>query len=62
MGLPKSRELGGRVLDAALSASFRSAHPVREVESYGRRTHAGPRESGFDRQMLEELRSLGYIQ
>ncbi len=62
VGLPKSRELGGRVLDAALSASFRSAHPVREVESYGRRKHAGPRESGFDRQMLEELRSRGYIQ
>lgn len=62
VGLPKSRELSGRVLDAALAASFRTAHPVREVESYGRRTHAGPRESGFDRQMLEELRSLGYIQ
>ena len=62
VGLPKSRELGGRVLDAALSAPFRSGHPAREVATYGRRTHAGPRESGFDAQMLEELRSLGYIQ
>lgn len=62
VGLPRSRELGGRVLDAAVAASFRAAHPPREVATYGRRTHAGPRESGFDAQMLEELRSLGYIQ
>ena len=60
-GLPRSRELPGRVLEAALNAGFRQAHPVRTVESYGRRRAARPAESAFDRDMLEELRSLGYI-
>jgi len=61
-GLPRSRELPGRVLEAALDAGFRQAHPVRTVDSYGRRRVARPAESAFDREMLEELRSLGYIQ
>jgi hypothetical protein len=61
-GLPASRELEGRVLEQALAAPFRAAHPVRWVDSYGRRPTAGPAESAFDREMLEELRSLGYVQ
>jgi hypothetical protein len=61
-GLPRSRELEGVVLEAPLAADFRKAHPVRTVESYGRRRVARRAESAFDRDMLEELRSLGYIQ
>ena len=61
VGLPVSRELPGRVLEAALTPEFRARHPVRAVASYGRRPPAGPAESGFDRAVLEELRSLGYI-
>ena len=61
-GLPKSQELGGTVLEAAFDAGFRSAHPVRTVASYGRRPQARATESAFDRDMLEELRALGYIQ
>ena len=62
MGLPVSDELEGRVLESALSPAFRSAHPVRRVPSYGMRPPGRLRESAFDREMLEELRSLGYIQ
>ena len=60
-GLPISRELDGAVLEAALEPRFLSAHPVRTVPSYGQRKPARPTESAFDREMLEELRSLGYI-
>ena len=60
-GLPASRELGGRVLEAALAPAFRNTHPVRVVESYGSRARSGPAESAFDHEMLEELRSLGYV-
>jgi hypothetical protein len=60
-GLPRSRELSGQVLEAALHGDFRRAHPVRTVDSYGRRRAARAAESAFDRDMLEELRSLGYI-
>lgn len=62
LGLPTSREMDGRVLEAALSTAFRTAHPVRTVDSYGTRAAARPTESRFDEAMLEELRSLGYIQ
>jgi hypothetical protein len=61
-GLPRSRELAGQVLEAALRADFRQSHPVRVVDSYGSRRAARPAESAFDRDMLEELRALGYIQ
>jgi len=61
LGLPISQELGGRVLEEMLAPSFREAYPVRRVTHYGRRQPA-PAASGFDREMIEELRSLGYIQ
>jgi hypothetical protein len=61
-GLPQSRELEGRVLEDALSPAFRAAHPVRTVASYGRRAPGRPAESAFDHDMLEQLRSLGYVQ
>ncbi len=60
-GLPASAELNGRVLEGALTPEFLAAHPVRRVASYGRRPRARHAESAFDRDVLEELRSLGYI-
>ena len=61
-GLPKSDELLGTVLESALEPAFRDAHPVRTVAGYGRRLQARSAESAFDREMLEELKALGYIQ
>jgi hypothetical protein len=61
-GLPTSRELPGAVLEAALSPEFRASHPVRVVASLGRRAARPAAESSFDRDVIEELRSLGYIQ
>lgn len=62
VGLPVSRELEGHVLLAALTPAFREQHPLRQVDTYGQRRSAAPAESRFDRQMIEELRSLGYVQ
>ena len=62
VGLPKSDELPGTVIESALEAGFKAAHPVRTVASYGRRPQAKSAESAFDRDMLEELKALGYIQ
>jgi len=62
LGLPRSRELDGQVLEAALSDEFRRAHPVRSVGSYGRRPPSRPADSPFDDEVLEQLKSLGYIQ
>jgi len=62
LGMPKSRELEGRVLEAALSEAFRREHPLRSVDTYGRRPPARPADSAFDQDVLEQLKSLGYIQ
>jgi hypothetical protein len=62
LGLPCSRELDGRVLEGALRESFRRDHPVRMVDSYGRRPLSSPTESDLDQDVLEQLKSLGYIQ
>ncbi len=61
-GLPVSRELEGQALEGFLEPAFRQRHPVRRVERYGPRPASRPAESGFDREMVEQLRSLGYIQ
>ncbi len=61
LGLPTSRELDGRVLEPALSESFRRNHPVRLVDSYGRPPSRAA-QSDFDQDVLEQLKSLGYIQ
>lgn len=62
LGLPTSAEFSGHVLEGALAPAFRAAHPVRVVASLGRRSTARAADSAFDEPMLEELRSLGYIQ
>ena len=61
VGLPTSRELRGRVLEAAFDPGFCRAHPVRTVSSLGRRPTSRAAQSDFDAQMLEELKSLGYV-
>jgi hypothetical protein len=62
LGLPVSREFEGRVLTAAFAEDFAKAHAVRTVATFGRRAATRQAESAFDRDMLEELKSLGYIQ
>ena len=62
LGVPRSRELEGQVLEAALSEAFRREHPVRSVDTYGRRPPSRPADSAFDKDVLEQLKSLGYIQ
>jgi hypothetical protein len=61
VGLPVSAELDGRVIEGALDEEFQRAHPIARVERYGRRPPSTAA-SGFDADMVEELRSLGYIQ
>jgi hypothetical protein len=62
LGVPRSRELDGQVLEAAFSEAFRRDHPVRLVDSYGRRPPSRAAQSDFDQDVLEQLKSLGYIQ
>lgn len=57
--LPTSRELPGRVPDACVAPGW---SPRGAVETFGRRADAGRgADSDFDPEMLERLRSLGYL-
>jgi predicted AlkP superfamily phosphohydrolase/phosphomutase len=62
LDVPLSRDLQGKVLQDALDPAFNRAHPVTWVETYGPLEHGGvPDQSDLDRNVLERLRSLGYI-
>ncbi len=63
LGVPASRELPGRPRTDLIEASFAARVPVRWIDSYGSRTLA-PRSPGaapLDRDVLDRLRSLGYV-
>jgi predicted AlkP superfamily phosphohydrolase/phosphomutase len=59
---PLSAALEGRPLLGAFDPDFIRAHPPRTVSDYGlEAAAAGPDASDLDRNVLERLRSLGYI-
>ena len=63
LGIPVSRELVERPLMRMFTEDFRKRFPAREAESYGRRTLPSALREGqpLDREMIERLRSLGYV-
>lgn len=63
LGVPISRELAGQVVVDGLSKDFVSKFPVRAVDTYGRRNAPTGRRQGepLDQEMIERLRSLGYV-
>lgn len=63
LGVPLSRELAGVPLTSVFGEEFAARFPVREVESYGRRAAPAALRDGepLDREMIERLRSLGYV-
>ncbi len=62
LGLPVGRDMDGRVLTEAFSEELRRGRPVAFIPSHddGSRT-AADRVSPVDEEVLEELRSLGYV-
>ena len=59
---PIARDLPGHVLDRALDPALVASRGPRLVESYGpSAAPAGPEASEVDPNVLERLRSLGYI-
>ncbi|MBI4168607.1 MAG: tetratricopeptide repeat protein, partial [Acidobacteria bacterium] len=66
-GLPVAEDMGGRVILEAIGEPFKARFPVRTIPSYeniGRplsEMRVTVADSGVDAEMLEKLRSLGYI-
>jgi hypothetical protein len=63
IGLPSSRELAGRPLAGLFDEAFAARYPVREVDRYGPRLlrPAERRGQPLDEEMIERMRSLGYV-
>ncbi|MHC4712219.1 MAG: alkaline phosphatase family protein [Planctomycetota bacterium] len=62
LGFPRSAEMDGHAAPGAFEVEFGDLHPPRTVETYGRVTPSAAREYSVDRQLIERLRSLGYLQ
>ena len=63
LGLPVSRELNGRALTEFFDEAFTARYPVREIDRYGSRLLGPPVRRGqpLDEEMIERMRSLGYV-
>ncbi len=61
---PVAEDMPGRVLSEIFTDEFAGANPIATIESHGRteRADAAPIESPVDDEVLERLRSLGYIE
>jgi hypothetical protein len=63
LGLPVAEDFAGRPWTELFQESFRTAHPLRQIKSWGGREVAGgASRSASDEKLLDDLRSLGYIQ
>jgi hypothetical protein len=63
LGVPVARDLASGPLLELFTRAFADAHPVREVASFGARRSFARTGSGapLDREMIERMRSLGYL-
>ena len=63
LGVPLSRELAGRPLVELFNADFARRYPVREVSTYGPPSTDSTERRGqpLDQEMIDRLRSLGYV-
>jgi hypothetical protein len=63
LGVPVARDLASPPAVELFSQEFAAGHPVRPVASYGARRTAARAGAGapLDREMIERMRSLGYV-
>jgi hypothetical protein len=62
LGFPVSEEMDGRVLLDAFSTEFVAAHKPAAVKSFGRLRTGKVGEYSIDSEIVDRLRSLGYLQ
>lgn len=63
LGVPVAADLAAGAVDAFVTAEFTQAFPMRTVATYGERRArtAPPTGQPLDREMIERMRSLGYV-
>jgi hypothetical protein len=63
LGIPVAEDLDGRVVEELFTPGVLSTYPVRTVGTYGLKGPASTSRTGrpLDEEMIERLRSLGYV-
>ena len=63
LGIPVSRELAGTPLSQFFDPEYLQRYPIRQVATYGAPVSPQPSRSGqpLDQEMIDRLRSLGYV-
>jgi hypothetical protein len=63
VGVPIAQDLAGAAERSMFSDAFQSRYPLRTVETYGERRRPGQSRTGkpLDQEMIERMRSLGYV-
>jgi hypothetical protein len=63
LGVPASRETAGSPLLGLFSDTFTTRYPIRHVPTYGRPSNRPTERQGqpLDQEMIDRLRSLGYV-
>jgi len=63
LGVPVASDLAGAAARALFSEEFQGRHPVRTVATYGERRRSTQPRTGqpLDQEMIERMRSLGYV-
>jgi hypothetical protein len=63
LGVPIAADLAGTATRSMFSEDFQSKYPARTVSTYGERRRPGQQQRGkpLDREMIERMRSLGYV-
>lgn len=63
LGVPVARDLASPAVAGIFGAPFRGAYPVREISTYGPPAAAPAQRTGqpLDQEMIDRLRSLGYV-
>lgn len=61
LGLPVAENFAGKARTDLFTASFREAHPLHTIHTWGTRRSRGARTSKEDEKLLEEAGALGYL-
>jgi len=63
LGVPVAADLAGTPIQPLFSETFQATYPTRTVATYGERRRSGQSRTGqpLDKEMIERMRSLGYV-
>jgi predicted AlkP superfamily phosphohydrolase/phosphomutase len=62
IGLPVAEDFAGRARIEIFTETFRSAHPLQTIPTWGKPVEGENRASAVDEELVDQLRALGYIE